>query len=238
MATQGEQREKERKRRGKELLKEAGRKTPDLAKMRALLEAGADTERYGLLQTTPLVRLIQRHNVEGVKLMIEFHANLDFCIAGSPLYRAIENGDMAIAKLLVEAGASVDVQFLELAIRRGDREAVRLLLDSGVQGLTDVRPGTQICAALNFAEKFGGPEIVGMVGAAVEKCRSARPAPAPAADPRDQRIAQLEQQLRAVAASLTSMQRELDEIRNPGADVLDKTKMPHPPVSAAKGQTP
>jgi hypothetical protein len=224
MATESEKREKERVRLAKALVKEAGRKEPDLRSMRQLLEQGAYTDFHaGWDQGTAVTRLARKRNLEGVKLMIEFGADLELGIQGTPLDFAIENRDAQMVALLVDGGARPHWYELEYKLRSGGRDIFRLLLDKGAFDLGATEPGTSINCALHTAEKTGDPDMIAMMRAAVEKKRAgdaATSAAAAAVDPRDQRIADLEQQIRALASSLTAVQHELEDLKNP--QPLDK----------------
>ncbi len=230
MATESEKREKERNRLGKELLKEAGRKEPDLRIMRLLLEQGADVNRLSSWDCEPSVlRLARKRDAEGVRLMLEFGADR---YLGTALHCAVKNKDTELIKLLAAAGARIDGDELD-DVLRGGRDMLRLLLDNGAINLRRTKHGTSINVALNATEKYGDPEMIAMMREAVEKDRArdaAQAAATTAVDPRDRRIAELEQQIRQLAGSLTAVQRELEDIKNP--QPLDKKKLAFPDTSS------
>ena len=79
----------------------------DLATMRRLLDAGADPyERDVLNGWTPLFHAIHKGQIEAVRLLLDRGVNPNQGARGTPAVRfAEQNGEPAIAELLVQRGA-------------------------------------------------------------------------------------------------------------------------------------
>lgn len=114
--------------------------TPDLKKIRQLLDAGADIEatekEYG--RTLLRIASFQGH-VEVVKLLLAAKANVeagDKEFASTSLAVASQNGHLEIVKLLLAAKANVNaaakygITALFMASKNGHIEIVKLLLDA------------------------------------------------------------------------------------------------------------
>ena len=116
---------------------EAARRN-DLGKVQGLLKAGANANAQGDLGWRPLIHAARIGNVEMVRALLDSHADPDASGGGyRPLGAAIVGGHTRIAKLLLRAGASVDLKggdgntpLIEAALtNRAD--AVRILLKHG-----------------------------------------------------------------------------------------------------------
>ena len=119
-----------------------------------------------------------------------------------------------------------------------------------MQGLGRTGEGTSINLALNAAEKTGDAVMIGLVREAVVKYQAqamqkaaaktaastSLPASAAiAADPRERRFAELEQQIRDLAGALTAVRQELADLKSPPP--LDKKKLVFPEQPSPKHST-
>lgn len=144
----------------------------DHAAMRALLEAGASTERRsregeipGAINPgeTPLVVACTRKDLEGALLLLEYGADVNTTAAFyTPLSEAVAWGSLELCAALLDRGASFHAGprqerpvFVE-ALRSQDPDVVRLLLDRGAP-----LPDTRLCERLarSVAER-GAADLV------------------------------------------------------------------------------
>ncbi|ALA62535.1 ankyrin repeat family protein [Turkeypox virus] len=109
-----------------------------------ILEHGADINLHAEYIESPIHTAVKSGNVEIVKLLIDNGADIDSihdCRSLTPLQYAIINNDYEITKVLLDANADTDNIYtatypLMDAIRIGDLDMVKLLLDHGVR--TDI----------------------------------------------------------------------------------------------------
>jgi ankyrin repeat protein len=105
--------------------------------IRALLRAGADREAPDSTGKTVLIIAIEmEHPLEIIEILVRAGANVNaFCQVKepplTPLVAAIERGDSQIIKLLIQFGANVNNNPLEVAIRSINLAAVKMLLEAG-----------------------------------------------------------------------------------------------------------
>jgi len=111
----------------------------DRAMVRLLLERGANADGKGRTQDAPPI-VKARNDPEMLKLLIEHGASVDGCdrFGGTPLIYAAASGNLRMVKMLLDEGASIDVQGsfrggtpLDGAIRGGHLAVAQLLLQEG-----------------------------------------------------------------------------------------------------------
>ncbi|HEY7387463.1 MAG TPA: ankyrin repeat domain-containing protein [Bryobacteraceae bacterium] len=158
----------------------------DIETVRLLLEAGADINTPDtFIGLTPLMNAAGNRNVKAVKLLLAKGANVNAVskTEGLPkiqtgtvefggwtaLLMASAFGPPEAVKLLLDAGARIDAQdyrgftplMLAIGTDRYDRRTVNLLLGHGA----DLRPKNHLGeTALDWAYKFGDPEVIRAVG--------------------------------------------------------------------------
>lgn len=114
-----------------------------------------DTEMTVLLQT-----VIERGNIEIVKLLLDYKANVNAKTPhGTPLQIAVKSKGTEIVKLLLDYKATFECVGeieLQMAIEGGDTEIVRLLLDHKA----DVNAETSYGTSLQMAVESTSAEIV------------------------------------------------------------------------------
>ena len=121
----------------------------------ALLEAGADPNLGSKWQRYPLMYSAQKGNDQIVSALIAHHADVDANSNGGPAtWWAASNGRASTLKLLIDAGAKLDLKpmsagrkpsekqtsLLGLAVDSGDSETLNLLLSHGVD-VNEAGPG-------------------------------------------------------------------------------------------------
>ncbi len=137
----------------------------DAARVRALLEAGADAGAAGLDGSTALLWASHRDDVETVRLLIEAGADASAGndLGATPLWAASENRSTVVVRMLLEAGADPNRALLSgetpvmVAARAGSAEVVRLLAAAGAD--LD-RQGSRGQTALMWAAAQRHPEVV------------------------------------------------------------------------------
>jgi ankyrin repeat protein len=158
----------------------------DIETVRLLLEAGADINIPDtFIGLTPLMNAAGNRNVAAVKLLLAKGAGVNAVSkteglpkiqtgtvefgGWTPLLMASAFGPPEAVKLLLDAGARIDAQdyrgftplMLAIGTDRYDRRTVNLLLGHGA----DLRPKNQMGeTALDWANKFGDPEVIRAVG--------------------------------------------------------------------------
>ena len=192
----------------------------DTETIRLLLESKADIETADtFIGMTPLINAAGNRNLAAVKLLMEHGANVNAVSktenlpkiqtgtvefgGWTPLLMAAPFGPPVVVKTLLDAGAKVNVQdyrgFTPLMLAAGTdryhRETVRMLLAHGA----DQQPKTHLGeTALDWANKFGDPEVIRSLGGTVHP----QPAIALAKDPLDPRAA-VERSLRLLEKTNT-----------------------------------
>ncbi len=133
----------------------------DVPRLRLLLEFGADVETQDTGGHNPLYRVANGKGREeagraALKLLIEHGANVNQVtgVGGmTPLHMAARRGTVAIAEVLLAAGAEVEARDtkgetpLRRAVNCGNEDIVRLLLAHGADPLSQDRLGRTVLAA-------------------------------------------------------------------------------------------
>src|SRR5579862_4013066 len=158
----------------------------DTATVRLLVEAGADIDTPDtFIGLTPLMNAAGNRNLEAVKLLVAKGAKVNAVSkteglpkiqtgtvefgGWTPLLMASAFGPPESVKMLLEAGARIDAQdyrgftplMLAVGTDRYDRRIVNMLLAHGA----DLRPTNHAReTALDWAHKFGDPEVIRAVG--------------------------------------------------------------------------
>lgn len=158
----------------------------DTETVRLLLEAGADINTPDtFIGLTPLMNAAGNRNVEAVQLLLAKGAQVNAISkteglpkiqtgtvefgGWTPLLMAAAFGPPKAVKLLLDAGAQIDTQdyrgftplMLAVGTDRYDRRTVQMLLAHGA----DLRPTNHAGeTALDWAYKFGDPEVISAVG--------------------------------------------------------------------------
>ncbi|MCY4410246.1 MAG: ankyrin repeat domain-containing protein, partial [Caldilineaceae bacterium] len=145
--------------------------------VKILVEAGADVEAKGYFDRTPLSLAAEEGATEIIQILLGSGPDADTPASGEDkeaastpsigseaLYTAIEKGDVAMVRLLVEAGADVNAAEgfggntpLHEAVEQGDAEIVKILVEAGAdveaKGYFDRTP-------LSLAAEEGATEIM------------------------------------------------------------------------------
>ena len=169
----------------------------DTATVRLLLEAGADIDTPDtFIGLTPLMNAAGNRNLEAVKLLLAKGAKVNAVSkteglpkiqtgtvefgGWTPLLMASAFGPPEAVKVLLDAGAKIDAQdyrgftplMLAVGTDRYDRRIVNMLLAHGA----DLRPTNHDGeTALDWAYKFGDPEVIRALGGSSEGPRQAGP---------------------------------------------------------------
>ncbi len=112
----------------------AATRKSDLAKVKALLDQGADVNAKSNYGATPLFFACDRGNVEIVKLLLERGADVnvkDTFYAATPLGWALGKTNPEVIRLLIEKGAKETQQALTFAINGGHVAVAKAALDAG-----------------------------------------------------------------------------------------------------------
>lgn len=118
--------------RGEELREAAS--AGDVAKVKTLLDQGADVNAANPYGGTALTFAARRGNAEVVKLLLERGADpnrKDNFYGFPPLLSALRKGDTEVARLLLAKMTEVDLQALIVAVSGGNGEMVKAVLDKG-----------------------------------------------------------------------------------------------------------
>ncbi len=149
----------------------------DVEIVKILVAAGADVEAKGYFDRTPLTLATEEGATEIMQILLGSGPDADTSASGEDkeaastpsigseaLYTAIEKGDVAMVRLLVEAGADVNAAAgfggntpLHEAVEKGDAEIVKILVAAGAdveaKGYFDRTP-------LTLATEEGATEIM------------------------------------------------------------------------------
>ena len=112
----------------------AATRKSDLAKVKALLDQGADVNAKSNYGATPLFFACDRGNVEIVRLLLERGADVnakDTFYGATPLGWALSKTNPEVIRLLVEKGAKETQQALTFAINGGHAAVAKAALDAG-----------------------------------------------------------------------------------------------------------
>lgn len=138
----------------------------DAARVRELLDKGADVNAANQYGATALAFATRRENVEMVKLLLERGADpdrKDTFYGATPLGLALRKGHSEIARLLLAKTEAVDFRMLRAAITGGQGELVKAVLEKG-----KLTP-EQLTNALVMARQAGKDEAVKALEAAGAK---------------------------------------------------------------------
>ena len=128
----------------------------DVARVRALLDAGAPIDAPGRHGVTPLLLAATKGHLDAVRLLIERGAAVNAregFFRATPVEMALSGGHREVALLLLARGAGDGPLVLEEAVDRGDVELARAALATG-----RVEP-LDLLAARKQAEGKVSPEI-------------------------------------------------------------------------------
>jgi ankyrin repeat protein len=162
--------EKEAKALGEEIIKESHNTKPDIEKVRALIDRGADLNATDSAGVTALMWAIIGDHKQGELAEILVHSGADVNVADrigqTALLLAARHGQEEIAKMLLDYGADVEPKdregetALQNAAREGYSKIVELLLESGAN--VDTRTNNKWTPLLSAATNGHG-EIVRML---------------------------------------------------------------------------
>jgi ankyrin repeat protein len=228
---------RELKRLGAQLVKACVEKQPDLAQIEKLIAEGAYLQYENWKGQTPLGAAITRDHLDVARMLIDKGVPLNksvrlpsmgYC---SPIVAALEKGRQSMAMLFLRSGARPTLDDLAWAADWKKKRSFCFLLDNDDKNSLNYEAtiqGSTKNYIMYLAEKFGDPEVEKQAQAAIERSRDRKAATAAAKprDPRDARIAELEAQVRTLAQSLTAVQAELEDLKDPAP--LDKKKLPSP----------
>ena len=129
----------------------------DVAKLKELLDKGADVNTKTQYGATALAYACDKGHIEVVKLLLERGANVnvkDTFYGEVPMGWALMKNNVEIIKLLVDKGAQDKERVLTYAVQKGQIDLVKAVLDKG-----DLKPGP-LSSALELATSANKPEIV------------------------------------------------------------------------------
>lgn len=169
----------------------------DVRIMRLLLAKGADIESRNVKGETPLIQASGSRRAEAVRLLLEKHADVNVATAWYPsvrngqiellkltaLHQAAFDGQLDMVSDLLRAGARANAQdsrgvaALTFAVSsdHANPEVVRALIDAGADVNAAAKTGE---TPLDWAAKFGHPEIIAMLKKAGAKRGAAYEHPA------------------------------------------------------------
>ena len=146
--------------------------SPNLAKVKILLAAGALVDRGEYEGATPLAWAVDKQHEEIVRQLLQHGADLNAACKSyyAPLYRSVFRGRIDLSKILLEAGAAPDLLCeqevtktpLMLAVQKLDYVAAELLVDHGA----DIhKTGAEGFSALELAVRAGCDRIATLLRA-------------------------------------------------------------------------
>ncbi|EPE31753.1 Ankyrin repeat-containing protein [Glarea lozoyensis ATCC 20868] len=121
--------------------------------VRLLVEKGADIEDVDDNGNKPLYLAAGTGNQAMIDLLLQFNANVESLNAenkSTALYESVQNGHIAVAKTLLDGGASIDMKVsdgytpLFSAVRHGRLEIAELLLQHGANKRMRVNDGRAV----------------------------------------------------------------------------------------------
>lgn len=139
----------------------------DSALVRDLLARGAGPNACDSRGWTALFLAIDAGSVEAVQALLDHGADLNMKMTGdSTLQVAAFRDNLVIARMLLERGAGVDVNFrgaegntpLKTAAEHGNTELAKLFLDAGAD--PDYVGGIDGLSVLGMAAMMGHPDVV------------------------------------------------------------------------------
>lgn len=153
-----------------EALREAAR-AGDVAKMEALLKAGAPIDAPAKYGQTPLYYAAEKGHLAAVKLLVERGANVkakDSFFGASALGMALQGGHYELARYLLSKGADDAAAALSIAIERQDAELARAAVATGLLEPLDL-------AAMRRETEGSSPAIRELLATATAKPRQRPP---------------------------------------------------------------
>jgi ankyrin repeat protein len=135
----------------------------DIARVRQLIEAGADLKKIGAYDSTPLANAAAIGNAELVTILLAADADPNNGGCRVPLGIAAGHGYSHVVKLLLQAGADPNARDMEgdtslhMAAFSGSLETVRLLVEAGADPMIK---GYLNLIAVEVAREQGHEEIV------------------------------------------------------------------------------
>lgn len=105
--------------------------------LQQLLERGPELDRIDQVYGVPIIYAVEHNNMEAVRKLLEFGADVNFNYNGTGLHTAVKNKNMEILSLLLENGADVaqlnnqGENPLFEAVRGGDIAFVEKLIENG-----------------------------------------------------------------------------------------------------------
>jgi hypothetical protein len=149
---------------GDELRRAAG--AGDVAKVKELLDKGADVNAANSYGGTALAFACDRGHLEVIRLLLDRGANpntQDTFYKSTPVVWAAQKGHPEIVKLLLDRGVAPDPQILIMGIYGEQPAIVKLMIERA-------KPGEDVLSdALATAEQVGNAEIVEILKAAGAK---------------------------------------------------------------------
>src|SRR5918992_2382238 len=154
-----------------EALREAAR-AGDLARIEALLAAGAPVDAPARYGQTPLYYAAEKGHLAAAKRLVETGANVnvrDGFFGASALEIALQSGHVELARYLLTHGAEDASSALATAIERDDPELAQAALATGL-----IEP-LDLAAARREVEGGAGPKLRELLAAATVKPRPRSP---------------------------------------------------------------
>lgn len=134
-------------------------KSGDLEKVKALVKKGEDINQVQKSGTSAIMYAVQYVHKDVAAYLIEQGANLDLetSMGGTALSRAAENNDVELMQLLLSNGASITTLPIIVAARKGNLDAVKVLVEHGADVDAQQSWGH---TALMLASKEGHADVV------------------------------------------------------------------------------